>query len=197
MPPNTFWQMTGMTTKVPTARNKSSKRTMLYCVRKLAPSSQADMAFLQHMFHHLEDGGTIAVVLPHGVLFRGAAEGHIRQFMIEKLNCIDAVIGLPANIFYGTPIATCVLVLHKCRKHNDSILFINASNRFEKVKTQNRLLPEHIDEIVNTYNDWRPFPEACWHEVGKIQPEGTTSATVRTGVLQGIQPGSGKDNWDD
>jgi hypothetical protein len=84
--------------------------------------------------------------LPHGVLFRGAAEGHIRQFMIEKLNCIDAVIGLPANIFYGTSIPTCV-VLRKCRKHNDSILFIDASNDFEKVKTQNRLLPEHIDKL--------------------------------------------------
>lgn len=97
----------------------------------------------------------MAVVLPHGVLFRGAAEGHIRQFMIAKLNCIDAVIGLPANIFYGTPIATCVLVLRKCRKHNDSILFIDASNDYEKVKTQNRLLPEHIDKIANTYNDWK------------------------------------------
>lgn len=122
---------------------------------KLAPSSKADMAFVQHMFHHLEDDGTMAVVLPHGVLFRGAAEGHIRQFMIEKLNCIDAVIGLPANIFYGTSIPTCVLVLRKCRKHNDSILFIDASNDFEKVKTQNRLLPEHIDNIADTYNDWK------------------------------------------
>lgn len=97
----------------------------------------------------------MAVVLPHGVLFRGAAEGHIRQFMIEKLNCIDAVIGLPANIFYGTSIPTCVLVLRKCRKRNDSILFIDASNDFEKVKTQNRLLPEHIDKIADTYNDWK------------------------------------------
>lgn len=75
--------------------------------------------------------------------------------MIEKLNCIDAVIGLPANIFYGTSIPTCVLVLRKCRKHNDSILFIDASNDFEKVKTQNRLLPEHIDKIADTYNDWQ------------------------------------------
>lgn len=113
------------------------------------------MAFVQHMFHHLEDDGTMAVVLPHGVLFRGAAEGHIRQFMVEKLNCIDAVIGLPANVFYGTPIATCILVLRKCRKHSDSILFIDASNDFEKVKTQNRLLPDHIDTIADTYNDWK------------------------------------------
>ncbi|ECZ7895957.1 type I restriction-modification system subunit M [Salmonella enterica subsp. enterica serovar Derby] len=122
---------------------------------KLAPSSKADMAFVQHMFYHLEDDGTMAVVLPHGVLFRGAAEGHIRKFMIEQLNCIDAVIGLPANIFYGTSIPTCVLVLRKCRKHNDGILFIDASNDFEKVKTQNRLLPKHIDKIADTYNDWK------------------------------------------
>ena len=122
---------------------------------RLAPSSKADMAFVQHMFYHLEDDGTMAVVLPHGVLFRGAAEGHIRKFMIEQLNCIDAVIGLPANIFYGTSIPTCVLVLRKCRKHNDGILFIDASNDFEKVKTQNRLLPKHIDKIADTYNDWK------------------------------------------
>lgn len=75
--------------------------------------------------------------------------------MIEQLNCIDAVIGLPANIFYGTSIPTCVLVLRKCRKHNNGILFIDASNDFEKVKTQNRLLPEHIDKIADTYNDWK------------------------------------------
>ena len=75
--------------------------------------------------------------------------------MVEKLNCIDAVIGLPANVFYGTPIATCILVLRKCRKHSDSILFIDASNDFEKVKTQNRLLPDHIDTIADTYNDWK------------------------------------------
>ena len=92
--------------------------------------------------------------LPHGVLFRGAAEGHIRQFMIEKLNCIDAVPAARQHS-YGTSIPTCVLVLRKCRKHNDSILFIDASNDFEKVKTQNRLLPEHIDKIADTYNDWK------------------------------------------
>lgn len=120
---------------------------------KLAPSSKADMAFVQHMFHHLEDDGTMAVVLPHGVLFRGAAEGHIRQFMIEKLNCIDAVIGLPANIFYGTSIPTCILVMKKCRKQEDNILFIDASREFEKVKTQNKLRPEHIRKIVETYRN--------------------------------------------
>jgi type I restriction enzyme M protein len=120
---------------------------------RLAPSSKADMAFVQHMLYQLADDGTAAVVLPHGVLFRGAAEGHIRQFMIEQLNAIDAVIGLPANIFYGTSIPTCVLVLKKCRKHADNILFIDASQEFEKVKTQNKLLPEHIAKIIDTYKN--------------------------------------------
>lgn len=118
---------------------------------RLAPSSKADMAFVQHMIYHLAEEGTMAVVLPHGVLFRGAAEGHIRQYLIEQLNCLDAVIGLPANIFYGTSIPTCVLVFKRCRKNPDNILFIDASQHFEKVKTSNALRPEHIDKIVAAY----------------------------------------------
>jgi len=118
---------------------------------KLAPSSKADMAFVQHMVYHLAEEGTMAVVLPHGVLFRGAAEGHIRQYLIEQLNCLDAVIGLPANIFYGTSIPTCVLVFKKCRKSPDNILFIDASQHFDKVKTTNVMRPEHIQKIVDTY----------------------------------------------
>lgn len=118
---------------------------------KLAPGSKADMAFVQHMIYHLAEDGSMAVVLPHGVLFRGAAEGHIRQYLIEQLNCLDAVIGLPANIFYGTSIPTCVLVFKKCRKHPDNILFIDASQHFEKIKTQNVLRPEHIQKIVDAY----------------------------------------------
>ena len=118
---------------------------------KLAPSSKADMAFVQHMIYHLAEEGTMTVVLPHGVLFRGAAEGHIRQYLIEQLNCLDAVIGLPANIFYGTSIPTCVLVFKRCRKHPDNILFIDASRHFDKVKTQNIMRPEHIDKIVAAY----------------------------------------------
>jgi type I restriction enzyme M protein len=120
---------------------------------RLAPSTKADMAFVQHMVYQLADDGVMAVVLPHGVLFRGAAEGHIRQYLIEQMNCLDAVIGLPANIFYGTSIPTCVLVFKKCRKHNDDILFIDASAEFEKVKTQNKLLPVHIDKIITTYQE--------------------------------------------
>lgn len=120
---------------------------------KLAPSSKADFAFVQHMIHQLDDNGTMACVLPHGVLFRGAAEGHIRKFLIEERNCLDAVIGLPANIFYGTSIPTCILVLKKQRKHLGNILFIDASQHFEKVKTQNNLREEDIDLIVSTYRD--------------------------------------------
>jgi type I restriction enzyme M protein len=118
---------------------------------RLAPSSKADMAFVQHMIYHLAEEGTMAVLLPHGVLFRGAAEGHIRQYLIEQMNCLDAVIGLPANMFYGTSIPTCALVFKKCRKNPDNILFIDASQYFEKVKTANVMRPEHIDKIVAAY----------------------------------------------
>lgn len=117
----------------------------------LAPKSKADYAFILHMLYHLNDGGTMACVAPHGVLFRGAAEGKIRRFLIEKKNYIDAIIGLPANIFYGTSIPTCILVMKKCRQSDDNILFIDASKEFEKVKTQNKLRPEHIQKIVETY----------------------------------------------
>jgi type I restriction enzyme M protein len=123
---------------------------------KLAPSSKADFAFVQHMVHQLADNGTMAVVLPHGVLFRGAAEGHIRKYLIEDRNYLDAVIGLPANIFYGTGIPTCILVLKKKREHVKDILFIDASQHFEKVKTQNMLRSEDIEKIVSTYHDRKP-----------------------------------------
>lgn len=119
----------------------------------LAPKSKADYAFILHMIYHLNDGGTMACVAPHGVLFRGAAEGKIRQFLIEKKNYIDAIIGLPANIFYGTSIPTCILVMKKCRKEDDNILFIDASKEFEKIKTQNKLRPEHIQKIIGTYRE--------------------------------------------
>jgi type I restriction enzyme M protein len=120
---------------------------------KLAPSSKADFAFVQHMVHQLTDDGTMACVLPHGVLFRGAAEGHIRKVLIEEKNYLDAVIGLPANIFYGTSIPTCILVLKKNREHKDNILLVDASQHFEKVKTQNMLRAEDIDKIVTTYRE--------------------------------------------
>lgn len=118
---------------------------------KLAPGSKADFAFVQHMVHHLAENGQMAVVLPHGALFRGSAEAHIRTYLIEEKNFLDAVIGLPANIFYGTSIPTCILVFKKCREHPNDILFIDASAHFEKVKTQNMLSEAHIDKIVSTY----------------------------------------------
>ncbi len=120
---------------------------------KLAPSSKADFAFVQHMVHQLADNGTMACVLPHGVLFRGAAEGHIRKYLIADRNYLDAVIGLPANIFYGTSIPTCILVIRKDRKPSDDVLFIDASQHFEKVKTQNILREADIEKIVATYTN--------------------------------------------
>ena len=115
----------------------------------LAPKSAADFAFLLHGFHYLKLEGTMAIVLPHGVLFRGGAEERIRRKLLQDGN-IDTVIGLPANLFYSTGIPVCILVLKKCKKHED-VLFINASEHFEKGKRQNRLLREHIDKIIETY----------------------------------------------
>jgi len=117
----------------------------------LAPSSKADFAFVQHMVHHLDDNGTMAVVLPHGVLFRGGGEGTIRKYLIENKNYLDAVIGLPANIFYGTSIPTCILVFKKCREDSEHVLFIDASNEFEKVKSQNYLTEENVERIIDTF----------------------------------------------
>ncbi|MNY30851.1 putative type I restriction enzymeP M protein [compost metagenome] len=105
------------------------------------------------MVHQLDDNGTMAIVLPHGVLFRGGAEGHIREYLIKEKNYLDAVIGLPANIFYGTSIPTCILVLKKKRTDAENVLFIDASQHYEKVKTQNVLRTEDIDKIISTYKN--------------------------------------------
>ncbi|SMC82746.1 type I restriction enzyme M protein [Desulfocicer vacuolatum DSM 3385] len=115
----------------------------------LAPKSAADFAFLLHGFHFLAKEGTMAIILPHGVLFRGGAEAKIRRKLLEDGN-IDTVIGLPAKLFFSTGIPVCILVLKKC-KQPDNVLFINASENFEKGKRQNLLLPEHIEKIVDTY----------------------------------------------
>ncbi len=120
---------------------------------KLAPKTKADFAFVQHMIHHLDENGTMAIVLPHGVLFRGAAEGVIRKFLIDDKNYLDTVIGLPANIFFGTGIPTCILVFKKNRKNKKNVLFIDASNNFEKVKNQNKLREKDIDLILSTYKN--------------------------------------------
>jgi len=115
----------------------------------LAPKSAADFAFLLHGFHYLKDEGVMAIILPHGVLFRGGAEERIRTKLLNDGH-IDTVIGLPANLFFSTGIPVCILVLKKCKKPDD-VLFINAAEHFEKGKRQNRLLPEHIDKIISTY----------------------------------------------
>jgi len=115
----------------------------------LAPKSAADFAFLLHGFHFLSDEGTMAIILPHGVLFRGGAEQKIRTKLLKDGN-IDTIIGLPANLFFSTGIPVCILVLKKCKKFDD-VLFINASEYYERDKRQNVLLPEHIEKIVDTY----------------------------------------------
>lgn len=120
---------------------------------RLAPKTKADFAFLQHMLHQLADNGIMASVFPHGVLFRGAAEGEIRKYIIKEMNALDAVIGLPANIFYGTSIPTCIIVLKKCREVDDNVIFIDASgdDYFVKKGNQNVLRDEDMQRIVATY----------------------------------------------
>lgn len=117
----------------------------------LAPKTKADYAFLLHGLYHLDPNGTMAIVLPHGVLFRGAKEGKIREALLKK-NQIDAIIGMPAGLFYSTGIPTVILVLKK-NKANKDVLFIDASKGFEKGKNQNVLRDEDIDRIINTYKE--------------------------------------------
>ncbi len=132
----------------------------------LAPKSAADFAFLLHGFHYLKDDGTMAIILPHGVLFRGGAEAKIRRKLLDGEH-IDTIIGLPANLFYSTGIPVCILVLKKCRKPDD-ILFINASEDFEKGKRQNYLSDGHIEKIVDTY---RQRPESIDRYARRVEME--------------------------
>ena len=113
--------------------------------------SKADYAFLLHGFYHLKQTGTMAIVLPHGVLFRGAAEGAIRETLLEN-GSIYAVIGLPSNMFYNTSIPTCIVVLKKHREGRD-VLFIDVSRLYEKEKKQNVMRKEHIDRVLELYHD--------------------------------------------
>ncbi len=129
---------------------KSDDRFAAY--GRLAPASKADYAFITHMLHHLDENGIMAVVLPHGALFRGAAEGVIREFIIREKNWLDAVIGLPENIFYGTGIPSSIMIFKKCREVDD-VLFIDASTCFERGKNQNFLGETDIDRIVETYRN--------------------------------------------
>lgn len=119
----------------------------------VAPASKADYAFVLHGLYHLDKAGTMAIVLPHGVLFRGASEGKIRKNIIDN-NLLDTVIGLPANLFYGTSIPTCVLVFKgREARANKDVLFIDASHEFEKGKNQNKLTDENINKIIDTYRN--------------------------------------------
>ncbi|WP_061014562.1 type I restriction-modification system subunit M [Photobacterium leiognathi] len=120
---------------------------------KLAPKGKADFAFVQHMIHQLDDSGTMAVVLPHGVLFRGAAEGHIRQHLVKEKNYLDMVIGLPANIFFGTEIPTCILVLKKNRKEDENVLFIDGSKLMSKGVKTNFMTEEHVNKILTAVSN--------------------------------------------
>jgi type I restriction enzyme M protein len=118
---------------------------------KLAPASKADYAFVQHMIHHLAENGTMAVVLPHGVLYRGNSELSIRKYIIDDKNYLDAIIGLPTNIFYGAKLETCIMVFKKCRENPDNVLFIDGSKGFEKGDKQNIIRRSDIDKIIDTY----------------------------------------------
>ncbi|MCC6330849.1 MAG: type I restriction-modification system subunit M [Ignavibacteria bacterium] len=122
----------------------------------LAPKSAADFAFLLHGFHYLKDEGVMAIILPHGVLFRGGAEERIRTKLVKDGH-IDTVIGLPANLFYSTGIPVCIVVLKKCKKPDD-VLFINAAEHFVKGKRQNQLSKEHIEQIIDTYQHRKEEP---------------------------------------
>ena len=135
----------------------------------LAPKSAADFAFLLHGLHYLKEDGVMAIILPHGVLFRGGAEAKIRRKLLDDGH-IDTVIGLPANLFYSTGIPVCILVLKKCKKPDD-VLFINASEHFEKGKRQNSLLDEHIDKIIDTYQQRPESDERYARRVGMDEIE--------------------------
>lgn len=128
----------------------------------LAPASKADLAFVEHMAYHMADDGRVAVLLPHGVLFRGGAEEKIRKYLIDTINCIDAIIGLPANMFHGTSIPVCVLVLKKNRNGNsDNICFIDASKYYTTGREQNIITEKDITRIVEAYKKRDDIEKFC------------------------------------
>ena len=131
------------------------------------PTSKGDYAFVMHYLHSLDDAtGRMGIVLPHGVLFRGASEGKIRETIIEKFNFLDAVIGLPANLFYGAGIPACILIFRKDRGANERVLFVDASGEehFEKGKNQNVLREQDVAKIVDTYKAYRENPKFAGEE---------------------------------
>lgn len=119
----------------------------------LPPKTYADFAFIQHMLYQLEENGIMATVMSLGVLFRDGAEATIRKFIVNDKNYLDAVIGLPSNLFYGTPVPACILVFKKCRTEPKNILFINSSSYFQKLPRQNKLREHDIEKIIETYRN--------------------------------------------
>jgi len=119
---------------------------------RLAPANKADFAFVQHMIYHLADNGIMAIVLPHGALFRSGSEYAIRKYLIEEKNYLDAVIGLPEKIFFGTDIPTCIMVFKKCRENPNEVVFIDASQHYEK-GSQNYIGQKDIEKIIKTYKN--------------------------------------------
>lgn len=151
--------------------NEAAREDVRFKNHGLAPKSAADFAFLLHGFNFLKDDGVMAIILPHGVLFRGGAEATIRRKLLEDGH-IDTVIGLPANLFYSTGIPVCILVLKKCKKPDD-VLFIDASEHFDKVKRQNELSDKHIKMIIETYqyrNEVDQYSKRV--DMAKIEDEG-------------------------
>ena len=131
--------------------NENTGKDIRFKNHGVAPKSAADFAFLLHGFHYLKEDGVMAIILPHGVLFRGGVEARIRKKLLDDGH-IDTVIGLPANLFYSTGIPVCILVLKKCKKPND-VLFINASEQYDKGKRQNVITDDHIKKIIDTYTE--------------------------------------------
>lgn len=121
--------------------------------RGIPPKSKGDWAFISHMIETINDTGKVGVVVPHGVLFRGSSEGKIRQKTIEE-NILDAVIGLPANLFFGTGIPAAILIFNKAKGNNNKVLFIDSSKQYDNGKNQNKLNRQHIDHIVDTYRQF-------------------------------------------
>ena len=123
--------------------------------RGVPPKSKGDYAFISHMIETTyQDNGRVGVIMPHGALFRGSSEGHIRKQLIDE-NLLEAVIGLPANLFFGTGIPACILIFNRAKGKNKDVLFIDASSQFEAGKNQNRLRDSDIEKILNTYLEFK------------------------------------------
>lgn len=147
--------------------------------KNLAPKSKADLAFVQHMIHHLDSEGTMAVVLPHGVLFRSSTEKKIRQHLIQDKNYLDTVIGLPGNIFLGTSIPTCVLIFKKNRNVDDGILFVDASQGYEEGKVNNVFREKDIERIIKVVYERKTVDRFAFYATRKEVGENDYNLNIR------------------